>query len=252
MPKRSVVIILGVVGVLFVVCACLAVGVGLAVYRSNFSGLTGLTAPVSGIQTAPPLTRPQVSRNSTGNPNAPVKMVEFSDFQCPFCKDWWQNSEPLLIARYVKTGKVFFTDRSAGNWVSGNIGNGGVESQNAAMAAYCAADENKFWQMHDALYSNVLGEEAGSFTPERLQTIAQDAGLDTNAFSSCFGSNKYLDQVNRDQKDAIAGGIQGTPFFILTYIPSGQTQAVTTTIDGDQPFAVFQGALDKALAAAGQ
>jgi protein-disulfide isomerase len=249
MPKRSVVIFLGVVGVLLVVCSCLAVGVGLAVYRSN---ITGLTNPVSGIQSATPLTRPSANRNSTGDPNAPIKMVEFSDFQCPYCKDWWQKSEPLLLNTYVKTGKVFFTDRSAGNWVSQNMGAGGVESQDSAMAAYCAADQNKYWEMHDGLYINVTGEEAGSFSPSHLQEIAQGVGLDMNAFNSCFSSNKYLNQVNQDQKDAIAGGIQGTPFFLITYIPTGQTQPVTTTIDGDQPFAVFQEALDKALAAAGQ
>jgi protein-disulfide isomerase len=208
--------------------------------------------PIAAIQTATPLTRPNVSRNSSGDPNAPVKVVEFSDFQCPFCKDWWQKTEPQLIDTYVKTGKVFFTDRSAGNWVSGNIGTGGVESQDSAMAAYCAADQNKYWEMHDALFSNVLGEDAGSFTPRRLQLIAQGVGVDTNTFNSCFNSNKYLDQVNQDKADAVAANIQGTPFFIISYIPKGQTQPITTTIDGDQAFSVFQQAIDKALVAAGQ
>src|SRR5689334_13101103 len=76
--------------------------------------------------------RPQVDRNSTGDANAPVKLVEFSDFQCPFCKRFWQETEAQIIDTYVKTGKVQFTYRSAGNWVSSNIGQGGVESQDAA------------------------------------------------------------------------------------------------------------------------
>ena len=148
--------------------------------------------------------------------NAPVKLVEFSDYQCPFCRDFWQATEGQIIDAYVKTGKVFYTARSAGNWVSGNIGTGDVESQNSAMAAYCAADQNKFWQMHDALFTNVIGEEAGSYTTRRLQAIAQSAGLDMNAFNSCYSSNKYQNQVNQDFQDATTDKITGTPFFVIT------------------------------------
>jgi len=70
-----------------------------------------------------------------------------------------------------------------------------------------------------------------------------------NAFNSCYSSQKYLDQVNQDFKEAQASGIQGTPWFVLTYTVSGQTQ--TSTVDGNQPFSVFQQDIDKALAAAG-
>jgi protein-disulfide isomerase len=244
MRNRTVTIVLVVLGGLFIICVCAAVGAFLFIYPQ--------IKPMTAVQTAAPLTRPNVNRNATGDPNAPVKMVEFSDFQCPYCKDWWQKSEPQLIDTYVKSGKVFFTDRSAGNWVSANMGTGGVESQDAAIAAYCAADQNKFWDMHDALYFNVLGEEAGSFTPPHLQAIAQSVGLDMNAFSSCYSSNKYLDQVNQDLQDATTGGIQGTPFFIITYIPKGQAQPVSVNIDGDLAFSAFQDAIDKALAAVGQ
>ncbi len=203
------------------------------------------------IQTATSLTRPNVNRNMTGDPNAPVKMVEFSDYQCPFCQEFWQQTEPKILDTYVKTGKVIFTDRSAGNWVSANIGQGSTESQDAAMAAYCAADQNKFWEMHDALFSDVLGEDAGSFTPSRLQTIAQSVGLDMNAYDSCITDGKYSKQVDLDLQDALAAKIQGTPFFVISYIPKGQTQPVSVTVDGAQPFSVFQQALDQALTAAG-
>jgi protein-disulfide isomerase len=204
--------------------------------------------PVASIQKAPVHVHPQVNRNSTGDPNAPVKLVEFSDYQCPFCRNWWHDTENQIIDSYVKTGKVFFTARSAGNWVSGNIGGGGVESQNAAMAAYCAADQSKFWEMYDALFTNALGEEAGSFTGRRLQAIAQSISLDMSAFNACYSSDKYLSAVNQDFLDARAAGIQGTPFFTITYTAAGQTK--TDTIDGAEPFATFQQKLDAALAAA--
>ena len=205
--------------------------------------------PITGIQTADARTRPNVNRNSTGDPNAPVKLTEFADFQCPYCKGFWTNTEAQVISAYVTTGKVLFTYRSAGNWVSRNL-NGATESQDAAMSAYCAADQNKFWEMHDALYTNNQDlEDQGSFTPKRLQAIAQSIGLDMNTFNSCFSSQKYLSQVNQDLTDATAAGIQGTPFFVISYTANGQKQ--TSTVDGNQPFTTFQQDLDQALAAAG-
>ena len=226
-------------------------GIILIVAAAAFFFIYPQLKPVAAVQPAPTSdARPQVDRNSTGDPNAPVKMVEFSDFQCPFCKRFWQDTETQVIDAYVKTSKVLFTYRSAGNWVSNNIGQGGVESQNAAMAAYCAADQNKFWEMHDALFVNAVGEDAGSFTSRRLQLIAQDVGLDVNVFKSCYSSNKYKDQVTKDFNDAMAAGIQGTPFFVISYTVNGQTQ--TVTVNGAQPFSVFQQELDKALAAVGK
>lgn len=210
--------------------------------------------PITSIQSATPQARPSVARNSTGDPNAPVKMVEFSDYQCPYCKMFWQDTEAQFIDTYVKTGKVLFTYRSAGNWVSDNVnrqtnGNDSA-SRDSAAAAYCAADQNRFWEMHDALYTNVLGEADGiSFTNRRLQAIAQNVGLDMTAFNECYSSGKYLNQVNQDSQDAKTAGIQGTPYFLVSYTVNSQPQ--TETIDGAQPFSVFQQTLDKALAAAG-
>ncbi len=211
--------------------------------------------PIASTQSAMPQARPSVVRNSTGDPNAPVKMVEFSDYQCPYCKLFWQDTEAQFVEAYVKTGKVLFTYRSAGNWVSDNVnrqtGGSDTESRNSAAAAYCAADQNKFWEMHDALYTNVLGEADGiSFTNKRLQAIAQNVGLDMTAFNECYSGGKYLDQVNQDFQDAKTAGIQGTPYFVVSYTVNGQPQ--TATIDGAQPFSVFQQTIDKALAATGK
>ncbi len=192
----------------------------------------------------------EISRNTEGNPKALVTLTIFSDFQCPFCKEWWTNTEPQVEDAYVKTGKVYFVYRSAGNWVSRNAGDGGTESQDAAMAAYCAGDQGKFWEMHDALFANNRDlEESGSFSPKRLQVIAQSVGLNMNEFNSCISSNKYLNQVNQDFQDATTAGITGTPFFVVSYKVNGQTK--TDTIDGAQTFSAFQQKLDAALTAAG-
>ena len=92
---------------------------------------------------------PLADRNSMGDPNAPIKLEEFADFQCPFCERFHKETEPLLIQYYVETGKVQFVYRSLGNSVSENIANASgtpakTESQDAALAAYCAADQGKF------------------------------------------------------------------------------------------------------------
>ncbi len=180
--------------------------------------------------------------NSIGDPNVPIHMEEFGDFQCPFCQRFHEQTEPLLVEQYVNTGKVYFTYRSAGNWVSQNIGGGKTESQDAAAAAYCAEDQNKFWEMHDILFANILGEDAGSFTDERLATLAQKDGLDMNTFNECYTSGKYKDRVQQDYVDAITAGVNGTPSFLVTYTVNGQTK--TKLIEGAQPFEAFQQELD--------
>ena len=210
--------------------------------------------PLAAVQPATPIARPSVDRNNTGDPNAPVKLVEFSDYQCPYCKNFWADTEAQVIDAYVKPGKVYFTSRSAGNFVSDNAnratGGSDRESLDSAAAAYCAADQNKYWQMYDALFTNVLGEADGiSFTPRRLQAIAQSVGLDMNAYNSCFSSAKYESQANQDLQDAVTAGLQGTPFFVINYTVNGQTK--TDTVDGAQPFSAFQQKLDAALTAAG-
>ena len=202
--------------------------------------------PVAGIVTVDPGTHPNANDNAMGDPKAPVKIEEFSDFQCPFCERFHQETEPLLLKYYVDTGKVLFTYRSAGNWVSRNVGGTSTESQDSAAAAYCAGEQNKFWEMHDMLFANVKGEDAGSFTDRRLKAIAAKVnGLDTKQFNSCYDSGKYKDRVQQDLQDATAAKISGTPGFLLSYTVNGQTK--TKLIDGAQPFSVFQQDIEAAL-----
>jgi protein-disulfide isomerase len=208
--------------------------------------------PVSGVTTVDAGTHLQADKNSMGDPNAPVKIEEFSDFQCPYCKDFHDQTESQIVETYVTTGKVLFTYRSTGNWVSGNIGGGKTESEDAAKAAYCAGDQNKYWEMHATLFGNVLGEDAGSFTSRRLVALAQTiSGLDMKQFNDCYNSNKFKDQVDQDFNDAKAAGVTGTPSFVLSYTDaSGKT--ITKMIEGAQPFDVFQKEIEAALALAGK
>jgi len=199
-------------------------------------------AEVVAIDTTPPAT---ADGNTAGDPNAPIKIEEFADFQCPFCERFHEETEPLLRQYYIDTGKVLFVYRSMGNFVSQNMGGVRTESQDAALAAYCAGDQNKFWDMQAHLFANVLGEDAGSFTDRRLQAIAEKAGLNMDEFNSCYSSGKYEDRVQQDLEDGQAAGINGTPGFLVTYTVNGETK--TKLIEGAQPFSTFQQELEAIL-----
>jgi protein-disulfide isomerase len=188
--------------------------------------------------------------NSMGEANALVTIEEFSDFQCPFCERFHEETEPLLRQYYVDTGKVRFVYRSMGNFVSDNIARARgtaatTESQDSALAAYCAGEQNKFWEMKAHLYANVLGEDVGSFTDRRLKAMAKTAGLNMNEFNACYDNEAYLDRVQQDHEDGLAAGINGTPGFLVTYTVNGEPRS--KLIEGAQPFTVFQQELEAAL-----
>jgi protein-disulfide isomerase len=192
--------------------------------------------------------------NTMGEPDAPIKIEEFSDFQCPFCERFHEETEPLLRQYYIDTGKVQFVYRSMGNFVSDNIARAKgtaakTESRDAALAAYCAGDQNKFWEMHAHLFANALGEDVGSYTDKRLKSIAETVGLDTTAFNSCYDGGKYRDRVQQDFEDGQAAGVNGTPGFLVTYTVNGETK--TKLIEGAQPFTTFQQELEAALSEIG-
>jgi protein-disulfide isomerase len=177
-----------------------------------------------------PEAKPMASGNEMGDPNAPVKIVEYSDFQCPYCLRFTQEIEPGLVTDYISTGKVHFTYRSMGNWI-------GSESVASAEAAYCASAQGKFWEYHDILFANWTGERVGDFTNSRLIAYAENIGLDMSAFRSCFNGHKYQDQVNQDRTDGDKAGVIGTPTFFI----NGQKYG------GDFSYPGFKQAIDSAL-----
>jgi len=206
--------------------------------------------PIAQVVAVDPGTYPTPKDNSMGDPNAPIKIEQFADFQCPFCEHFHKDTEPLLKQYYIDTGKVQYTFRSMGNFVSANIAKAKgtpatTESQDAAAAAYCAGDQDKFWDMHAYLFANALGEDAGSYTDKRLAAIAEKAGLDMDQFNSCYNSGKYKDRVQQDAQDGQAAGVTGTPGFIITYTVNGETK--TDKIDGAEQFSTFQQKLEAAL-----
>lgn len=145
--------------------------------------------------------------NVLGNPSAPVKVVEWGNYQCPFCGIFARETQDQLINDYVKTGKATFEFR--------NFAFNGQESYDSAAAALCAKDQGKFWEYHDTLYLNQHGENQGAFTRDRLKQMAKTVGLDTDKFNQCLDNNTYASQVKVEQNDALNAGAKGTPTFAV-------------------------------------
>jgi protein-disulfide isomerase len=150
-----------------------------------------------------------------GDPKAPIKLIEFADFQCPGCGSYWANSEPNVIKNYVETGKVFYTFSPfsfVGSFVKNNPYD---ESIKAAEAAYCANDQGKFWEYRDYLFGNQIGENQGAFSEKRLLAFAKSLSLDMKTFTTCLQSGEHNKQVMDANDFATKSGINQTPSFTL-------------------------------------
>ena len=165
-----------------------------------------------------------------GDPNAKITIVEWGDYQCTYCHLFHQNTKDQLIQEYVNTGKV--------NFVFRDFPLNGPDSVLAAEAAYCAGDQNKYWQYHDELYNNWGGERTGWVNQKSLDQFATNVGLDLNQFDQCVSDKKYENKVLENQQFGQEIGIDGTPSFIIF------NDKTITKVVGAQPFSVFKQVLD--------
>ncbi len=158
-----------------------------------------------------------------GNANAPVTIIEFSEFQCPFCGRFARDTLPSIIKDYVDTGKVKFVYRDFVVHSS---------SQKAQEAAECAGDQNKYWEYHDIVYQN-----QGALDDESLKKYATDIGLNIATFNSCFDSRKHKAEVEKDTAAGRSAGVSGTPTFFIN----------GNKFVGAQPYSKFKTEIDAAL-----
>ena len=178
---------------------------------------------------------------SKGSSSATVAVVEFGDLRCPFCDQFFKESEPQLISDYVNTGKVKFVFRQFEFL--------GPSSTTAGNAAECANEQGKFWEMHDYLYQNQPQESDTSlYTTEKLTSIAQNLGMDPNQFSSCLSSTKYAKNVANDLAEGQSDGVSGTPTFYIGKLDSTGTKITgAQQIVGAQPYSSIKAVIDKVL-----
>ena len=169
-----------------------------------------------------------------GDPNAPITLVEFGDYQCFFCNKFFHNTEQKILENYVDTGKVkiIFKDLTII----------GPDSITAAHAAHCADDQGLFWEYHDTLYNNWNGENNGWASSENQLRMAQDVGLNIDEFTDCMLNEIHTQIISASNADARTLGLTGTPAFFVI----GSNNQVTK-IPGAQPFDVFQKIFDSEL-----
>lgn len=165
-----------------------------------------------------------------GDNNAPVTIVEFADFQCPFCGEWQKTIFQELKSKYIETGKARF--------VFMDYAFLGDESTRAAQAARCANDQNRFWEYHDLLYTKQSGENEGAFIDDNLKQFAKELKLNEDEFNSCFDSNKYASQLNSDIVEADEYGVISTP---TIYINGNK-------LEGILPFSRYEELIETELA----
>lgn len=163
-----------------------------------------------------------------GKADAPIVIVEFSDFQCGFCGRFAEETLPQIMEAYPDQVKFVYRDYTIF----------GEESVNAAIAAQCANDQDKFLEMHDLIFANHSAESPLPLTQETFVSFADDIGLDTATFETCMASDEYRQEVMDDFAAAQAFGFQGTPGFIIN--------GVVYTF-GAQPFETFQRIIDAEL-----
>lgn len=170
-----------------------------------------------------------------GNANAPVTVVEFSDFQCPFCSKFYQQTYPQLIKDYVDTGKIKFVYRDM------PLDNIHPNARPAHIAAECADENGKFWQYHDVLFEKQAEWQRlpAADLQTKLVQYATDLGLQSTSFEACMKLPQIAEEVNKDTQDAARYGATGTPTFFIGNEKDGFIKLV-----GAQPYSAFQVAID--------
>jgi protein-disulfide isomerase len=183
---------------------------------------TGTDAAATGIQ------RVEVSTDgdpSFGPEDAPITIIEFSDYQCPYCESWYQQTFKQLLNAYPDQIRFVYRDLPLPMH---------PEAIPAAEAANCAGEQGAYWNFHDALFSGQYGLSRSAY-----EQYAADLGLDTATFTACLDDHRYQDEVNLDAADAARFGLTGTPSFVI----NGRI------LIGAQPFANFKAIIDQELAA---
>jgi protein-disulfide isomerase len=160
----------------------------------------------------------------TGTAQAPVTIVEFSDFECPYCKRSVSVLKELL-AKYPGKLKLVYRDFPGPNH---------QQALSAAMAAQCAAEENRFWEYHDVLFTQYTPTTAWNFS-----ALAEDLGLHRPSFDTCIKEDRYRDEVLKDLRDGLKLGVTSTPTFFINGRP----------LVGARPLADFQAIIDPLLSA---
>jgi protein-disulfide isomerase len=166
----------------------------------------------------------ETAAGALGDPNAPVTIVEYTDYQCPYCSRHSVETMPLILSELIETGRVYYL------LMDFPLEQIHPEATGAAAAARCAGDQDAYWQMHDALFAEQsewsgLGATANAYYSE----LAGSLGLDADSFAACVENGRYLDAIQANLNEGLSLGIQGTPHFFIDGMP----------VSGARPYDLF-------------
>jgi protein-disulfide isomerase len=192
------------------------------------------------VRPQPPSTLDIHGENFRGDAGARVALIEYADFECPYCGEYVRKSFPQILSDYIETGKVKYFYRDLPLEMHSR-------ALPAARAARCAGEQGKFWEMHDSLFAkqNALSAPA---VLDRAQTL----GLDKEKFNECLSSEKYTADIQKSVSEAQKMGIDGTPTFFLGVVGPDGDVTVEKRLQGAAPFDVFKTEIDALLASTGQ
>jgi protein-disulfide isomerase len=176
------------------------------------------------ISKIPKVTEPTATTSASasgltmGNPDAKVTVVEFADFQCPYCQLYYQKLEPTIVSKYIDTNLIYYTYSPLAFL--------GQESIDATEAAYCANDQGKFWEYRGYLYTNLTGENVGSFTQDKLINFAKQLKLDVKTFTNCLTTAQHEKDIADAAAYAQTVGVNSTPSFLVngTVVSAGNLE----------------------------
>lgn len=172
--------------------------------------------------------------------DAPITIVEFGDYQCPYCAKFNNETKSDLVNKYVDTGmaKFVFKDLLLNDLPQDKL------STLAAEASYCAAEQNRYWDFHDEVYQNSKGENTGWISKEALIEFAKNVKVtDIEQFSSCLDSHKYGQIVLENDRFAKDLGLVSTPTFLILQ----QNSSKIAAIEGAQPLYIFENTINQML-----
>lgn len=177
-----------------------------------------------------------------GDKNAPVTLVEFSDYECPFCKRHFDQVYPLLKKDYIDSGKVKLVFRDYPLPFHDPMA---TFEANAANCAKEQGGDSAYFKFHDAIFTKTISNGNG-LTKDQVYQMASDAGLNQGNLKACADAGKWSDEIKKDITDGAAAGVSGTPSFIVGK-SDGSGTINGQIIVGAQPYTAFQAAIDPLL-----
>ena len=183
----------------------------------------------------PPSTLDMHGEAFRGDSSAPVAIIEYADFECPYCGEYERKTFPQLIRDYIETGKVKYFYRDLPLPMH-------ARALPAARAAHCAGEQGKYWEMHDSLFA-----KQNALSVPAILDRTESLSIDKAKFTECLSSEKYTTDIQKSVSDAQKMGIDGTPTFFLGVIEANGDVTIVKRFAGAAPFDVFKSELDALL-----